>query len=151
LRSPDAFTLRRCQILLASSEGLLPSRIAGRFGCGSQTIRNALRALAAAGTAGLSRKSNRPKSSRPEIDRAGCGRLGALLHRSPRDFAKPTSLGTLAPVAEVALAAGITGRLGSGEAIRQALKRMGVGWKRAKTWITSPDPADLRNKGRATG
>ena len=25
--------------------------------------------------------------------------------------------------------------------------RLGVGWKRAKTWITSPDPAYLRKKG----
>ena len=33
----------------------------------------------------------------------------------------------------------------------EALLRLGVGWKRAKTWITSPDPAYLRKKGRATG
>ena len=39
----------------------------------------------------------------------------------------------------------------SDETIRQAIKRLGVGWKRAKTWITSPDPAYLRKKGRATG
>ena len=26
------------------------------------------------------------------------------------------------------------------ETIRDALKRLGVGWRRAKTWITSPDP-----------
>ena len=38
----------------------------------------------------------------------------------------------------------------SGETIRQALIRLGVGWKRAKTWITSPDPSYLRKKGRAT-
>ena len=46
---------------------------------------------------------------------------------------------------------GITARLVSDETIRQALKRLGVGWKRAKTWITSPDPAYLRKKRRATG
>ena len=39
----------------------------------------------------------------------------------------------------------------SDETIRQALLRLGVGWKRAKTWITSPDPSYLRKKGRATG
>lgn len=89
-------------------------------------------------------------SARPEIDDGGCERLRALLHRSPRDFGKPTSLWTLDLAAEVACAEGITARLVSGETIRQAIKRLGVGWRRAKHWITSPDPAYLRKKTRAT-
>jgi len=28
----------------------------------------------------------------------------------------------------------------SDETIRLTLKRLGIGWKRAKRWITSPDP-----------
>jgi hypothetical protein len=40
----------------------------------------------------------------------------------------------------------MTPRLVSDETIRQARKRLGVGGKRAKTWITRPDPADLRKK-----
>lgn len=151
LRSPSAFTLRRCQILAASAEGLKPSQIAPRCGCSSQTVRNALRAFAAEGTACLREKSHRPVSARPEIDDAGGDRLRALLHRSPRDFGKPTSLWTLDLAAEVAFAEGLTARLLSGETIRQALKRLGVGWRRAKTWITSPDPAYLRKKSRGTG
>lgn len=150
LRSPDAFTLRRCQILLASAEGLRPARIADRFRCASQSVRNAIRAFAAEGTDCLVEKSHRPKSVRPEIDNAGCERLRALLHRNPRDFGKPTSLWTLELAAEVAFAEGITPRLVSDETIRQALIRLGVGWKRAKAWITSPDPAYLRKKRRAT-
>ena len=150
LRSPDAFTLRRCQILLASSEGLRPAQIADRFGCASQSVRNAIRAFAAEGLGCLKEKSHRPVSVRPEIDEAGRERLRALLHRSPRDFGKATSLWTLALAAEVAFAEGITPRLVSDETIRQALLRLGAGWKRAKTWITSPDPAYLRKKGRAT-
>jgi transposase len=150
LRSKDAFTLRRCQILLASADGLRPAQIASRFGCASQTARNAIRAFVAAGIACVREGSHRPATARPEIDEAGCERLRALLHRSPRDFGKPTSLWTLAIAAEVAHAQGITARLVSDETIRQALKRMGVGWKRAKTWITSPDPAYARKKGRAT-
>ncbi len=39
----------------------------------------------------------------------------------------------------------------SGESIRQASVRMGIGWERAKRWITSPGPAYLRRTGRATG
>jgi transposase len=151
LRSPDAFTLRRCQLLLASADGLKPGQIAERFGCASQTVRNAIRAFEAAGTDCLGERSHRPRSARPAIDDGGCERLRALLHRSPRDFGKPTSLWTLGLAAEVAFAEGITARRVSHETIRRALKRLGVGWKRAKTWITSPDPAYLRKKTRGTG
>jgi transposase len=151
LRSPDAFILRRCQILLASADGLRPAQIAERFGCASQSARNAIRAFAAEGLDCLRQKSHRPVSVRPELDATACERLRALLHRSPRDLGKSTSLWTLALAAEVALAQGITARLVSDETIRQALLRLGVGWKRAKAWITSPDPAYLRKKRRATG
>jgi transposase len=150
LRSPDAFTLRRSQILLASSDGLRPAQIAERLGCASQSARNAIRAFHAEGLDCLREKSHRPTSVRPELDDAACQRLRALLHRSPRDFGKPTSLWTLDLAAQVACAEGITARRVSDETIRQALLRLGCGWKRAKTWITSPDPAYLRNKGRAT-
>jgi transposase len=151
LRSPSAFTLRRCQVLAASAEGREPSEISARLGCSSQTVRNAIRAFEAEGAACLLEKSHRPTSARPEIDDGGCERLRALLHRSPRDFGKPTSLWTLDLAAEVAFAEGITARPLSDETIRQALLRLGVGWKRAKAWITSPDPAYLRKKTRGTG
>ena len=42
LRSKDAFVLRRCQILLASSRGERPPRIAENLRCGQQTARNAI-------------------------------------------------------------------------------------------------------------
>src|SRR5881227_3234010 len=84
LRSPEAFTLRRCQVLLASADGLRPAQIADRFGCASQSVRDAIRAFAAEGTGCLKEKSHRPVSVRPEIDDAACERLRALLHRRPR-------------------------------------------------------------------
>jgi hypothetical protein len=43
-------------------------------------------------------------------------------------------------LAQVSLAQGITSREVSDETIRRALKRLGENWKRAKKWITSPDP-----------
>ncbi len=150
LRSPDAFTLRRSQILMASADGRLPSQIADGLGCSSQAVRNAIRAFHAAGTDRLLEGSHRPVSARPESDDVACERLRALLHRSPRDFGKPTSLGTLASAARVAFTQGITVRPMSGESIRQALVRMAIGWRRAKRWITSPDPAYRRKTGRAT-
>ncbi len=151
LRSPSAFTLRRCQIPLASAEGLKPSQIRARLGCASQTVRDAIRAFAAEGLDCLRAKSHRPRSARPTLDAGAAERLRAPLHRSPRDFGKPTSLWTLDLAAEVAFAEGLTPRMMSGESVRRALKRLGVGWRRAKTWITGPDSAYLRKKGRATG
>ena len=151
LRSPDAFTLRRSQILLQSASGRSPAQIADSLGCATQTVRNAIRAFAAVGLDCLGPRSHRPASAHPTLDGIACERLRALLHRSPRDFGKPTSLWTLSLVAHVASAQGITSRLMSGESVRQALTRMGIGWKRAKRWITSPDPSYLRKKGRAIG
>ena len=81
LRSPDAFTLRRCQALLASSEGLRPAQIAERLSCASQSARNAIRAFHAEGLDCLRQKSHQPTSVRPELDDAACERLRALLHR----------------------------------------------------------------------
>ena len=72
------------------------------------------------------------------------------VHQSPRTFGKPTSRWTLALAAEVSFAQGLTPRLVSDEAIRVALRRLGVAWKRAKHWITSPDPAYARKKNGAT-
>ena len=151
LRSPDAFTLRRCQILLHSADGHRPKEIAAAVGCCAQSARNAIRAFQADGLACLSEKSSRPKATRAVLDDAGRRRLREMLHRSPRDFGKPTGLWTLDLAAEVAHAEGLIPRRVSGETIRQSLSRLGVGWKRAKRWITSPDPAYLRKRGRATG
>jgi transposase len=151
LRSPESFTLRRCQILLQSADGHRPKAIAAAVGCCVQSVRNAIRAFEAEGLACLAEKSSRPKTTRVTFDEAGRRRLRELLHRSPRDFGKPTSFWTLELAAGVAHAQGLTERVVSGETVRQALKRLGVRWQRAKTWITSPDPAYLRKKGRATG
>ena len=38
----------------------------------------------------------------------------------------------------------------SPETIRQVLRRLNVGWKRAKHWITSPDPDYAKKKRRGT-
>ena len=73
-----------------------------------------------------------------------------MLHRRPRTFGKPTSVWTLELVAEVAHAEGITPRLVSDETIRNALAHLDVRWKRAKHWITSPDPAYARKKSHVT-
>jgi hypothetical protein len=50
--------------------------------------------------------------------------------------------------AEVCVEQGLTVNQVSLETIRQALKKLGVGWQRAKHWITSPDPEYVRKKQR---
>src|SRR5262249_27550808 len=57
LRSPDAFTLRRCQVLLASDKGQRPAQVADALGCSSQSVRDAIKAF---GSAGARRGSARP-------------------------------------------------------------------------------------------
>jgi transposase len=151
LRSADAFTLRRCQILLASAGGQTPAGIARTLGCTPATVRNTIHAFAAQGLAALKEKSSRPHSARPLLDAAFDEPLRHLLHQSPRALGKPRSTWTLGLVAQVCHAKGWTPRVLSLDTIRLAIRRLGVSWKRAKHWITSPDPAYARKKKRATG
>lgn len=151
LRSREAFTLRRAQILLASAEGQRPSRIAAQVGCAVGTVHHALHAFAAEGIDCLTEKKRGPRDARPILDADTADPLKGLLHQSPRHFGKPRSTWALDLSADVAFERGLTPRRLSHEAIRQAVKRLGHGWKRAKTWITSPDPAYARKKKPATG
>ena len=151
LRSRDAFTLRRSQILLASARGETPPAIAQHLGCASQTVRNTIRAFNERGTAALQERSHRNHTIHTTFDAEGLERLQALAHRSPRDFGYSTSIWTLNLLADEAARQGLTPTRVSDETIRLAIKRLGTGWKRAKRWITSPDPAYARKKGDATG
>lgn len=151
LRSANPFTLRRCQILLASSRGQHARVIAQNLSCDGQTVRNAIRDFNAHGLAALEPGSHAPHHIRHAVfDADRRERLRDLLHQSPRTFGKATSVWTLELAAEVAYAQGITPRLVSDETIRNALSELGVRWKRAKDWITSPDPAYRLKKTNAT-
>ena len=103
------------------------------------------------GLGGLAKQSNRPKRARPTLDAATGEQLRQLLHQSPRSFGKPTGLWTLALAAQVCYEQGLTGRLISDETMRRAIKRLGAHWKRAKHWITSPDPEYARKKSGVIG
>src|SRR5215204_2131904 len=147
LRSKDAFVMRRCQILLASSRGQSPPKIARSLGCGSQTVRNAIHAFNGRGLDALIPGSSRPKRVHAAFDAESAEALREMLHRSPREFGYDTSLWTLEIAAEVAFEKGLTRRRVSGETIRATLWRLlGVRWMRAKRWITSPDPLYERKK-----
>lgn len=150
LRSSDAFTLRRCQILLASNQGHTPQQISTQVHCSDQCVREAIHAFHREGLACLKARSHATHTNQSAIDAPGLEGLGRLLHQSPRQFGQNTSLWTLKGLAQVSLAQGITSREVSDETIRRALKKLGENWKRAKQWITSPDPRYEQKRGAVT-
>ena len=150
-RSKGAFVMRRCQFLLASARRVSPPKIASSLGCASQTVRNAIRAFNQNGLAALTLGSSRPKRVHAAFDRRSAEALREVLHRSPREFGRSSSLWTLDMAADVAFEEGLTEGRVSGETIRATLSRLlSVRWMRAKRWITSPDPLCERRKGGAT-
>lgn len=150
LRSSEAFTLRRSQILLASQREQRPSEIARNLGCATQTVRNTIRAFHQSGLGCLQPQSSRPKTIHAQFDQQKCEALRALLHQSPRTFGKKSSTWTLQLAAQVCQETGLTSHQVSIETIRLALSRLGVSWQRAKRWITSPDPDYARKKNGVT-
>jgi transposase len=150
IRSKEGFRLRRCQIIAASARKERVPAIARVLGCDEQTVRNAIHAFDDQGVTALERQSTRPKHTQAAFSAEQAEQLKALLHRSPREFGKATSLWTLELVAEVSFAEGLISRRVSDETIRATLKRLQVNWKRAKQWITSPDPAYERKKTHET-
>jgi transposase len=148
LRSRDAFTLRRSQILLASAAGHRPAVIASNLGCTAASVRNAIHAFEVEGLGCLSAKSDAPKQPFSVWPKDRDDELRTLLHQSPRTFGKPRSTWTLQLVAEVCYERGMTARQLSGEAIRCILVRLEINWKRAKLWMTSPDPNYAVKKAR---
>ena len=145
LRSSDAFTLRRCQIRLASSQGQTPQQISVQLHCGDQCVRETIHAFHQEGLSGLKAKSHATHTNQSAIDAAGLERLLGLLHQSPRQLGQNTSLWTLKGLAQ-----GITSREVSDETMGRALKKLGENWKRAKKWITSPDPRYQQKRGAVT-
>ena len=146
LRSSEAFLLRRCQILLASARGERVPAIAQYLGCNQQTVRNAIHDFNATGLLALQEGSSRPHQLHTSFSEEGKQQLKDLLHRSPRDFGKDRGTWTLELAAQVCFEIQIVTAPISYETVRRVLLSMGANWKRAKHWITSPDPQYLLKK-----
>jgi transposase len=151
LRAKAAFTVRRCQVLLHSAAGLTPRQINEKLGWSDQCAREAIHAFHREGLACLQEQSHRRHTVPPLLDEAARAKLKDWLHQSPRDFDLPTSRWTLEGLAKVCAVQRLTPQVVSDETIRQAIKKLGVQWKRAKRWIDSPDPAYARKKGQEIG
>ena len=150
LRSHDAFTVRRCQMLLASGESQKPSSIATSLRCAPHTVRNVLHAFDARGLACMQRGSNVPLRVEPVLHAEKREQVRAILHQSPRNFGKLASVWTLKRLAEVCHAQGLSDTTLSCPTLLDAIVRLGVRWQRAKHWIVSPDPAYKRKKNAGT-
>src|SRR5258708_31812626 len=150
LRSSEAFVMRRCQILGASARGEGVAEIARQLGCDGQTVRNVIHEFNATGLTVLHEGSSRPHRLHTSFSEEGLVRLKDLLHRSPRDFGKERGLWTLELAAQVSFEQGIISTPISDESVRRALKRLKTNWKRAKHWITSPDPLYQQKKTHGT-
>ncbi len=148
LRSRDAFTVRRSQILLASREGKTPKQIGSELRCSDQCVREAIHAFHNEGFSCLVAKSHATHRDQSAIDESGREWLKEILHNSPRHFGQASSLWTLAGLAEVSYAEGVTDRQVSTETVRRSLKKLGENWKRAKKRISSPDPIYEVKKGQ---
>lgn len=140
LRSSDAFIIRRSQIILFSAEGASMDEIARRVGYSTETVRRVIHQFNQTGMDALKKKSRRPHRIHRAYTEENAQKLKALLHHSPREFGKPTSLWTLELLAEVSYEQGLTEKKVSIETVRLALRRLSIQWKRAKKWISSPDP-----------
>lgn len=146
LRSTDVFAVRRCQILLASAKRKTASQIAQDLDCASQTVRNVLREFEQRGLDCLTKGANVPCSVQPVLTAEKREQVRAILHQSPRTFGKAQSFWTLKLLAEVCHEQNLSPAVLSGPTILDAIVRLGSQWKRAKHWVTSPDPLYVLKK-----
>jgi transposase len=94
LRSSDAFVLRRCQILLASSRGENAYQIARSLGCDPQTARTVKKRFNEGGIEETLRKrSSMPKRVHAAFEEGRAERLGEILHRSLESSARIRACG----------------------------------------------------------
>ena len=146
VRSKDSFVIRRSQIVLASERGQKAIDIAKTLGCDDQTVRNVIKGFNQDGIAVLKEGSRCPHNTQAAFSTKSVEQLKEILHQSPRNFGKATSLWTLALAAEISYENKLIQERVSGETIRATLKRFGMKWTRAKHWITSADPDYERKK-----
>lgn len=140
LRSSDACQMKRGQILLASSQGLTTTDIKKQLGYSAEYARQMIHRFNEQGVECLKRKSSARLDQKPMIDAKCCEQIKKMMHNSPRQYGKQTSIWTLSLMGEVLYEQGGTPRPMADETIRVAMKNNGTSWKRAKHWIRSPDP-----------
>jgi transposase len=141
----------RARILLkADTSPLGPrwddARIAEAVEVSSGTVANVRRRFCESGLkASLVHKPLGGPSSLRKLDGQ---RLQELANQTPRNFGKKRSTWTLQLLADVCSESGLVEGKVDAETVRRTLKRMGVKWRRAELWMTSPDPHYAQKKAR---
>lgn len=140
LKSESVLTVRRSQmILLSADEHRSVKDIGERVGRSGQTVRETINAYNREDLECIyPRVMGRPDDQRA-FDDAAQEQLRELIHRSPRDCGHDTSLWTLDLIAQVSYEEGLTKRRVHFDTVSATLTQMGIGWKRAKKHIQSPD------------
>lgn len=152
LKSRDGFGVRRAQmILMSADEQLTVNEIGRRLGCQGQAVRVTINAFHENGLVCLEAGSHARHDDQRAFDDAAREQLRELIQHSPRDFDYDTSLWTLDLLAQASFEQGLTAMRVTGETVRATLASMGISWRRAKHWISSPDPHYAVKKSDATG
>lgn len=138
-QSPSTFTVRRCQILLKSSQGQKSQEIAKALLCSDQAVRQAIHAFAQEGVACLEEKSHARHDEQALLDETGRERLCELIRLSPRTLNHEMSMWNRALLAQQLYQEGYTPRPVSVTVITNVLRQRGITWRRAKQWMRSPD------------
>ena len=139
LSSSEAFTMRRCQILLSSEQGQTAPKIAEGLHCSAQSVRRAIHAFNQEGILCIYEKSNRPHSSIFSFDEAALERLPNIVNGSPRDYGIEHSLWSLERLVKVCHQLGMIETPITMPVMRKAIKRAGIDWKRVRKRIRSTD------------
>jgi transposase len=151
LSSSEAFTVRRCQILLSSEKGQTAPKIAEGLHCSAQSVRRVIHAFNQEGSNCIYKKSNRPHSSTFSFDQAALERLPNIVNGSPRDYGIEHSMWSLERLMIVCHQLGMIEAPMTMRVMRKAIKRAGIDWKRVKKRIRSTDEAYEEKKSTEMG
>jgi hypothetical protein len=148
LRSHEAFTVGRCQILLASAEARKPAVIAKTLPCAPQRVWNVIHAFDARGLACMPRGSNVPVSVEPVLNAEKREQVRAILHQRPRTFGQPACVWTRTRLANVCHEQGLSEPPLSAPTMLDAMVRLGAVGSAPNTGLSVPTPRTREKKRR---
>lgn len=137
LKGNNLYLYKRAKAVMLSSEGFTAPKIAHLVDLHFNKIRKWIKRFNLQGTAGLYQKYSPGRP--PKISQEGREKIINLLKQKPRDLGLPITSWTLKELAEEVAREKIVSQI-SYVRIYQIIKEQGYSFKRAKRWITSPDP-----------
>src|SRR5215207_6556427 len=147
LRSKDTFTMRRSQMLLASSRGERAPKIALNLGCASQTVRDAIHDFNGRGLLALQAKSSRPKRTRDAFDRQSAEELREVIHRFARIQRTPSRRESVARTVSPETRSSVSpSSKAASEAIARVHRLVWYPNSLGERWSISPTPCTKEKK-----